>query len=70
MFIPKYFYKTGGSKTCIPKNLYTKTTYSLLLSKKFGESVTPSHPQYATPIKENSSLSKQYHKSDGLQNYV
>ncbi|MFS7986725.1 hypothetical protein Hanom_Chr11g01013671 [Helianthus anomalus] len=37
MYIPKKFYRTGGSKTNIPKNLYTKTTYIILLSEKFGE---------------------------------
>ncbi|MFS7896431.1 hypothetical protein Hanom_Chr00s004772g01724981 [Helianthus anomalus] len=34
---PKNIYKTGGSKTYLPKNFYTKTTYSPLLSEKFGE---------------------------------
>ncbi|MFS7974965.1 hypothetical protein Hanom_Chr10g00874991 [Helianthus anomalus] len=32
----KNFYKSGGSKTYIPKNFYMKTTYSPLLSEKFG----------------------------------
>ncbi|MFS8031292.1 hypothetical protein Hanom_Chr17g01544141 [Helianthus anomalus] len=35
---PKNFYKTKGSITDIPKNFYTKTTYSPLLSEKFGGS--------------------------------
>ncbi|MFS7971419.1 hypothetical protein Hanom_Chr09g00832591 [Helianthus anomalus] len=32
----KNFFRTGGSKTYIPKNFYTKTTYITLLSEKFG----------------------------------
>ncbi|MFS8025403.1 hypothetical protein Hanom_Chr16g01474551 [Helianthus anomalus] len=47
---PKNFYKTGGSKTYIPKNFYTKTTYSPLLSEKFGVSVAPSRPLKASPM--------------------
>ncbi|MFS7927190.1 hypothetical protein Hanom_Chr04g00306041 [Helianthus anomalus] len=45
---PKNFYKTGGSKTYIPKNFYMKTTYSLLLSKKFKGSTGPSRPLKAS----------------------
>ncbi|MFS7958684.1 hypothetical protein Hanom_Chr07g00681661 [Helianthus anomalus] len=41
---PKNFYKTGGSKKYIPKNLYTKTTYSSLLSEKFRGLAVPSRP--------------------------
>ncbi|MFS7916892.1 hypothetical protein Hanom_Chr03g00182711 [Helianthus anomalus] len=41
---PKNFYKTGGSKTYIPNNFYTKVTFSPLLSEKFGGSAAPSHP--------------------------
>ncbi|MFS7990891.1 hypothetical protein Hanom_Chr11g01064281 [Helianthus anomalus] len=44
------FYKTGGLKTYIPKNFYTKTTYSPLLSEKFGGSAAPSNPHYAAPL--------------------
>ncbi|MFS7963717.1 hypothetical protein Hanom_Chr08g00741621 [Helianthus anomalus] len=47
---PKKFYKTGGSKTYIPKIFYTKTTYSLLLSEKFGGSATLSRPLKASPM--------------------
>ncbi|MFS8017279.1 hypothetical protein Hanom_Chr15g01378531 [Helianthus anomalus] len=47
---PKHFYKTGGSKTYIPKNFYAKTTYSPLLSEKFGGSAVPSHPLKASPM--------------------
>ncbi|MFS7991099.1 hypothetical protein Hanom_Chr12g01066821 [Helianthus anomalus] len=52
----KNFYKTGGSKTYIPKNFYTKTTYSPLLSEKFGGSATPSCPHKATPLVSCSNL--------------
>ncbi|MFS7925332.1 putative arsenical pump ATPase, ArsA/GET3 [Helianthus anomalus] len=41
---PKNFYKTEGSKTYIPKNFYMKTTYSSLLSEKFGGSAAPPAP--------------------------
>ncbi|MFS8011893.1 hypothetical protein Hanom_Chr14g01314341 [Helianthus anomalus] len=37
----KNFYKTGGSKTYIPKNFYTKITCYPLLSEKFGASAAP-----------------------------
>ncbi|KAM0062885.1 hypothetical protein Hdeb2414_s0003g00084751 [Helianthus debilis subsp. tardiflorus] len=37
----KNFYKTVGSKTYIPKNLYMKTTYSSLTSEKFGRTAAP-----------------------------
>ncbi|MFS7918432.1 hypothetical protein Hanom_Chr03g00200951 [Helianthus anomalus] len=33
--IYKNFYRTGGLKTYIPKNSYTKTTYRTPLSEKF-----------------------------------
>ncbi|MFS7938603.1 hypothetical protein Hanom_Chr05g00441691 [Helianthus anomalus] len=42
--IPKNFYRTGGSKTYTPKNFYTKTTYTTLLSEKFGGVGRPSRP--------------------------
>ncbi|KAJ0482572.1 hypothetical protein HanIR_Chr13g0655411 [Helianthus annuus] len=44
MYIPKNFYRTGGSKTYISKNFYTKTTYITLLSEKLGGSGVPSAP--------------------------
>ncbi|MFS7963328.1 hypothetical protein Hanom_Chr08g00736781 [Helianthus anomalus] len=47
---PKSFYKTGGLKTYIPKNFYTKTTYFPLLSEKFGGSAAPSRPLKALPM--------------------
>ncbi|MFS7999852.1 hypothetical protein Hanom_Chr12g01171481 [Helianthus anomalus] len=47
---PKNFYKTGGSKTYIPINFYTKTTHSPLLSEKFGGSAAPSRPLKASPM--------------------
>ncbi|MFS7991942.1 hypothetical protein Hanom_Chr12g01076581 [Helianthus anomalus] len=47
---PKNFYKTGGSKTYILKNFYTKTTHFPLLSEKFGRSVAPSRPLKASPM--------------------
>ncbi|MFS7921031.1 hypothetical protein Hanom_Chr03g00231831 [Helianthus anomalus] len=47
---PKNFYKTGGPKTYIPKHFYTKTTYSPLLSEKFGGSAAPSRPLKASPM--------------------
>ncbi|MFS8012940.1 hypothetical protein Hanom_Chr14g01326931 [Helianthus anomalus] len=34
----------------IPKNFYTKTTYSPLLSEKFGGSTAPSRPLKASPM--------------------
>ncbi|MFS8017227.1 hypothetical protein Hanom_Chr15g01377931 [Helianthus anomalus] len=40
----KNFNKTGGSHTYIPENFYTKTTYSPLLSEKYGGSAAPSRP--------------------------
>ncbi|MFS7972775.1 hypothetical protein Hanom_Chr09g00848761 [Helianthus anomalus] len=46
---PKNFYKTGGSKTYIPKNCYMKTTYSPLLSEKFGRSA-PLPPLKSFPM--------------------
>ncbi|MFS7955031.1 hypothetical protein Hanom_Chr07g00637651 [Helianthus anomalus] len=46
----KNFYKNGGSKTYIPKKFYTKTTYSPLLSEKFGRSAAPSRPLKASPM--------------------
>ncbi|MFS7965064.1 hypothetical protein Hanom_Chr08g00757701 [Helianthus anomalus] len=46
-YIPKIFYRAGRLKTYIPKNLYTKTTYITLLSKKFNP---PPHPTNATPL--------------------
>ncbi|KAJ0686977.1 hypothetical protein HanOQP8_Chr11g0421661 [Helianthus annuus] len=39
-----------GSKTYIPKNLYTKTKYSPLLSEKFGGLAAPSRPHYVAPL--------------------
>ncbi|MFS7918212.1 hypothetical protein Hanom_Chr03g00198171 [Helianthus anomalus] len=50
MYMAKNFYKTGGLKTYIPKNFYTKTTYPLLLSEKFGGPVAPSRPHYVAPL--------------------
>ncbi|MFS8008974.1 hypothetical protein Hanom_Chr14g01279181 [Helianthus anomalus] len=38
-----------GSKTYIPKNFYTKTTYITLLSEKFGGQAPPS-PLIAAPL--------------------
>ncbi|MFS7993947.1 hypothetical protein Hanom_Chr12g01100151 [Helianthus anomalus] len=49
-YIPKNFYRTGGSKTYIPKNFYAKTICTTLLSEKFGGSGTPPDPLYATPL--------------------
>ncbi|MFS8022451.1 hypothetical protein Hanom_Chr16g01439581 [Helianthus anomalus] len=46
----KKFLLNGGSKTYIPQKNYTKTTYSPLLSEKFGGSTAPSRPHYATPM--------------------
>ncbi|MFS7946119.1 hypothetical protein Hanom_Chr06g00532291 [Helianthus anomalus] len=46
----KNFYKTGGSKTYVPKNFYTKTTYIPLTNEKFGGSSTPTRPYKATPL--------------------
>ncbi|MFS7974790.1 hypothetical protein Hanom_Chr10g00872831 [Helianthus anomalus] len=40
----------GGSKTYIPKNFYTKTTYITLLSEKFGGSDAPPRPLYTSPL--------------------
>ncbi|MFS8017438.1 hypothetical protein Hanom_Chr15g01380391 [Helianthus anomalus] len=48
VYIPKNFYRIGGSKTYITKNFYTKTTYITLLSEKFGRSDTPSRPFYTS----------------------
>ncbi|MFS7903767.1 hypothetical protein Hanom_Chr01g00027941 [Helianthus anomalus] len=45
----KNFYKTEGSKTYIPKNFYTKTTYFPLTNEKFGRSAALSRPYIATP---------------------
>ncbi|KAM0044610.1 putative delta(24)-sterol reductase [Helianthus debilis subsp. tardiflorus] len=39
-----------GSKTYIPKNFYTKTTCSPLLSEKFGGLAAPSRPHYPSPM--------------------
>ncbi|KAJ0945691.1 hypothetical protein HanPSC8_Chr03g0130991 [Helianthus annuus] len=50
-YIPKKFYRTGGSKY-IPKNFYTKTTYITLLSEKFGGSGAPPRPFYPSPLGE------------------
>ncbi|MFS8009616.1 hypothetical protein Hanom_Chr14g01287021 [Helianthus anomalus] len=50
MYIPKNFYRTGGSKTYIPKNFYTKTTYITLLVEKFGGSGAPPSPFKASPL--------------------
>ncbi|MFS7956620.1 hypothetical protein Hanom_Chr07g00656721 [Helianthus anomalus] len=50
MYIPKNFYKTRGSKSCIPKKNYTKTTYSPLMSEKFGGAAAPSRPIEAAPL--------------------
>ncbi|KAM0026395.1 hypothetical protein Hdeb2414_s0020g00557761 [Helianthus debilis subsp. tardiflorus] len=41
---------TGGSKTYIPKNFYTKTTYLTLLSEKFGGSGAPPRPFCTSPL--------------------
>ncbi|MFS7939855.1 hypothetical protein Hanom_Chr05g00456871 [Helianthus anomalus] len=49
-YIPKNFYRTGGSKTYIPKNFYTKTIYITLLSEKFGGSGAPPGPFKAVPM--------------------
>ncbi|MFS7921800.1 hypothetical protein Hanom_Chr03g00241211 [Helianthus anomalus] len=49
MYIPKNFNRTGGSKTYIPKNFYTKTTYITLLSEKFGGSGAPPRLFYTLP---------------------
>ncbi|MFS8016632.1 hypothetical protein Hanom_Chr15g01370831 [Helianthus anomalus] len=46
----KNFYRTGGSKTYIPKNFYTKTTYITLLLEKFGGSGAPPRPFYPSPM--------------------
>ncbi|MFS7951603.1 hypothetical protein Hanom_Chr07g00597081 [Helianthus anomalus] len=50
MYISNNFYKTGGSKTYIPKNFYMKTTYSALLSEKFGGLAAPSRPLEEAPL--------------------
>ncbi|MFS7932621.1 hypothetical protein Hanom_Chr04g00370071 [Helianthus anomalus] len=39
-----------GSKTYIPKNLYTKTTYITLLNEKFGGSDAPLRLFYTSPL--------------------
>ncbi|MFS7916358.1 hypothetical protein Hanom_Chr02g00176191 [Helianthus anomalus] len=44
------FPNDGGSKTYIPKNFYTKTTYITLLSEKFGGSGSPPRPFYTSPL--------------------
>ncbi|MFS7987854.1 hypothetical protein Hanom_Chr11g01027731 [Helianthus anomalus] len=49
-YIPKNFYRTGGLKTYIPKHLYTKTTYIILLSEKFGGSGAPPGTFKASPM--------------------
>ncbi|MFS8029951.1 hypothetical protein Hanom_Chr17g01528371 [Helianthus anomalus] len=36
IYLEFFFYKTGGSKTYIPKKFYTKRTYITLLSEKFS----------------------------------
>ncbi|MFS7973754.1 hypothetical protein Hanom_Chr09g00860401 [Helianthus anomalus] len=46
----KKIYRTGGSKTYIPKKFYTKTTYITLLSEKFGGSSAPLRPFYTSPL--------------------
>ncbi|MFS7981020.1 hypothetical protein Hanom_Chr10g00946001 [Helianthus anomalus] len=46
----KKLYKTGGSKTYIPKKFYMKRTYITLLSEKFGGSGAPPGPLKATPL--------------------
>ncbi|MFS7933818.1 hypothetical protein Hanom_Chr04g00384281 [Helianthus anomalus] len=43
-------FPTRGSKTYIPNNFYTKTTYSPLLSENFGGSAAPSRPLEAAPL--------------------
>ncbi|MFS8020371.1 hypothetical protein Hanom_Chr15g01414801 [Helianthus anomalus] len=50
MYIPKNFNRTGESKTYIPKNLYTKTTYITPLNEKFGGSGAPPRPFYTSPL--------------------
>ncbi|MFS8016217.1 hypothetical protein Hanom_Chr15g01365891 [Helianthus anomalus] len=50
MDIPKNFLRTRGSKTYIPKNFYTKTTYITLLAEKFGGSGAPPGPFKASPL--------------------
>ncbi|MFS7989757.1 hypothetical protein Hanom_Chr11g01050641 [Helianthus anomalus] len=45
-----FLYKTGGSKTYIPKKFYTKRTYITLLSRKFGGSGAPPDPFNASPM--------------------
>ncbi|MFS7939872.1 hypothetical protein Hanom_Chr05g00457061 [Helianthus anomalus] len=47
-YIPKNFYRTGGTKTYIPTNFYTKTTYITLLSEKFRGG--PPRPSYPSPL--------------------
>ncbi|MFS7898403.1 hypothetical protein Hanom_Chr00s022573g01761821 [Helianthus anomalus] len=44
------FYRTRGPKTYIPKNFYSKTTYTTLLSEKFGGSGAPPRPFYTSPL--------------------
>ncbi|MFS7898885.1 hypothetical protein Hanom_Chr17g01571651 [Helianthus anomalus] len=48
--ILKNLYRIGGSKAYIPKNFYTKTTCTTLLSEKFGGSGAPPGPLNATPL--------------------
>ncbi|MFS7958746.1 hypothetical protein Hanom_Chr08g00682351 [Helianthus anomalus] len=48
--VKRKIYKTGGSKTYIPKKFYTKRTYITLLSEKFGGSGAPPGPLKATPL--------------------
>ncbi|MFS8028457.1 hypothetical protein Hanom_Chr16g01510801 [Helianthus anomalus] len=50
MYILKNFYRTGGSKTYISKNFYTKTIYITLLAEKFGGSSAPPGPFKASPL--------------------
>ncbi|MFS7928997.1 hypothetical protein Hanom_Chr04g00327401 [Helianthus anomalus] len=47
---PKNFYRTGGSKTYIPKNFYTRTTYITLRCEKFRGSGAPG-PFYTSTLK-------------------
>ncbi|MFS7904164.1 hypothetical protein Hanom_Chr01g00032771 [Helianthus anomalus] len=42
--VAKLDHENGGSKTYIPKNFYTKTTYIILLSEKFRGSGAPPGP--------------------------
>ncbi|MFS7945205.1 hypothetical protein Hanom_Chr15g01395271 [Helianthus anomalus] len=52
MYIPKNFYRTGGSKTYIPKNFFTKTTYLILTTVRKSSRVEPPRHFKAAPMSQ------------------